>query len=164
MPGRVQRGVGSVVVEQVELHAMGVGPGEEERVHVPVVGADQADVRVSGRVDGLHGVGLKEAFERCLGLGAAIDPQGVTDAVPGGGEALLVGVGVLDDLPLQPVWMGSDDAVSDRSAVILHVDAHRPGEPDLGEQAIHDRGEVVEGVVPRRRIGHVGVAEARVVR
>ena len=143
---------------------MRVRAGQEEQVGVPVVGADLAQVRVTGRVDGLHGLGLQERLERGLGLGAAVDPECVADAVPGLGEAFLVGVGVLDDLPLQPVRVPGDEAVADRSAVVLHVDAHRAGEADLVQEPVDDLGEVVERVVPGRRVGHVGVAEARVVR
>ena len=57
-----------------------------------------------------------------------------------------------------------DEAVPDRAAVVLHVDAHRAGEADLVQEPVDDLGEVVEGVVPRGRVGHLGVAEARVVR
>src|SRR3984957_9742263 len=100
LPCRVVRGVGAVVVEQVQLDAVRVLAGEEEQVHVPVVRADLRRVRVAGEVDGLDGVGLEECLEGCLGFGRPICPQDVADAVPRRGESLLVGVGVLDDLPL----------------------------------------------------------------
>ena len=101
-------------------------------------------------VDELHAVELEERQQRRLGLGAAVDPERVADAVPGGGEALLVGVGVLDDLPLQPVRVPADDAVADRAAVVLHVEPERV-EADLDEQALDDLGEPVERVVEVRR-------------
>ena len=86
-----------------------------------------------GGVDGLDGLRLQEAFQRRLGFGVAGDPEGVPDAVPGCGESFFVGVGVLDDLPLQPVGVRGDETVADGSAVVLHVDPHRTGESDLGE-------------------------------
>ena len=86
-----------------------------------------------GGVDGLDGLRLQEAFQRRFGRGAPIHPEGVPDAVPGCGESFFVGVGVLDDLPLQPVGVGGDETVADGPAVVLHVDPHRPGESDLGE-------------------------------
>jgi hypothetical protein len=87
----------------------------------------------------------------------------VTDSVPRFGEALLVAVGVLNHLPLEPLRVAGDDAVADRAAVVLHVDAHRAGEADPLEQTLDDLGEMVEGVVPVGRIRHVAVAEPGVV-
>jgi hypothetical protein len=59
--------------------------------------------------------------------------------------------------------MARDEAVADRSAVVLHVHPHRTGEADLVQQPVDDVGEVVEGVVPFGWVGHVGVAEPGVV-
>ena len=50
----------------------------------------------------------QDAIERQLVLGAAVDPECVADAVPSLGETLLIGVGVLDGLPLQPVRVLGD--------------------------------------------------------
>ena len=102
----------------------------------------------------------RNGSERRLRLRAAVDPEGVADAVPGRGEALLVGVRVLDHLPLEPVRVTADDAVADRSAVVLQVEPERVKPVSL-EQALDDLGEPVERVV--EAVGHVGVAEARVV-
>jgi hypothetical protein len=63
----------------------------------------------------------QERQQRRLGLGGALLPELKPDAVPGLGEALLVGVGVLHDLPLQPVGVATDDPVADRAAVVLVV-------------------------------------------
>ena len=60
--------------------------------------------------------------------------------------------------------MAGDDPVADRAAVVLHEDAHRTGEADRDEQALDDLREVVERVGPLQRVGHLGVAEARVIR
>ena len=122
---RIQLDVRAVVVEQVELDPARAGPLEEVDVHVPVVGADLLGVAVAVRVDELHAVELEERQQRRLGLGAAVDPERVADAVPGGGEALLVGVRVLDHLPLEPVRVAPDDAVADRAAVVLVVEPER---------------------------------------
>src|ERR1700760_3824754 len=40
LPGWVERSVGAVVVEQVELYPVRLRPGQKEQVHVPVVRAD----------------------------------------------------------------------------------------------------------------------------
>ena len=69
LPGRVQRRVGAVVVEQVELDPVGVRTRQEEQVHVPVVRTNVRRVRVTGQVDGLDGLGLQERLEGCLGFG-----------------------------------------------------------------------------------------------
>jgi hypothetical protein len=160
LPLRVQLDVSPVVVEEVELHPAGAGTLEEVEVHVPVVRADPCRVAVPVQVDLLDTLELEERQERRLRLGAAIDPERVADPVPGGGEALLVGVRVLDHLPLEPVRVPTDDTVADRSAVVLHVEAERM-EARVLEHALHDLGEAVEGVL--EVVGHVGVAETRVV-
>ena len=69
LPGRVQRRVGAVVVEQVELDPVGVRTRQEEQVYVPVIRANLRRVRVTGQVDGLDGLGLQERLEGCLGFG-----------------------------------------------------------------------------------------------
>ena len=136
------------------------GALEEVQVHVPVVGADLLRVAVPVRVDELDAVELEERQEGRLRLGAAIDPERVADAVPGGGEALLVGVRVLDHLPLEPVRVAPDDAIADRAAVVLVVEPEGV-EAGLLEQALDDLREPVEGVL--EVVGHLGVAEARIV-
>src|SRR5262249_59267602 len=51
--------------------------------------------------------------------------------VPCGGKADLVGFGVLNDEPLEPLGMPTDDAESDRTAVVLNVqsEARKPDFP-----------------------------------
>ena len=83
-------------------------------------------------VDELDSVELQERRERRFGLGAAVEPEGVADAVPRGREALFVGVRVLDHLPLEPVRVAPDDAVAYRAAVVLVVEPERP-EPEFVE-------------------------------
>src|SRR5262249_19066590 len=92
LPQWIQLDVGAVVVEEVELDLAGARTLEEMEVHVPVVGADLLGVAVPVRVDELDPVELEEGQERGLGPGAAVDPERMTDRIPGGGEALLVGV------------------------------------------------------------------------
>ena len=164
LPRRVQSSVRSVVVEQVELHAVRVRASQEVEIGGPVVGADPAQIPMAGRVDGLHGVGLKEGHERRFRFRRPVDPKRVPDAVPSRGEAFLVRVGVLDDLPLQPLGVVGDDPVADRPAVVLHVNAHRTGELDSDEEVVDNAGEVVERVRPCGGVWHVRIAEARVVR
>jgi hypothetical protein len=53
-------------------------------------------VAIPVQVDLLDALELEEGNQRCLGLRAAVDPERVPDPVPAGGEALLVGVRVLN--------------------------------------------------------------------
>src|SRR6516165_8728015 len=68
LPCRVQRSIGAVVVQQIQLDAVRVRTCQEEQVHVPVVRADLRRVRVTGQVDALDGLGLEERLEGRLGL------------------------------------------------------------------------------------------------
>jgi len=161
LPLRIELDVGAVVVEEIELHLARTGTLEEVQVHVPVVRADVRWVAVPVQVDELDALKLEERLERLLRLPAAIDPERVPNPIPGSGEALLIGVGVLYHLPLEPVGMTGDDAVADRPAVVLHVEPERV-EAGLFEQALDDLREPVECVL--EVLGHVGVAEAWIVR
>ena len=40
LPGRVERHVLAVVIQQVEVGPVGAGPGQEEEIRIPGVGAD----------------------------------------------------------------------------------------------------------------------------
>src|SRR4030095_5690099 len=90
LPLRIQVDVGAVVVEEVDLNLACIGALEEMQIHVPAVGADPLRIAVSVCVDKLDPVELEEGRERRLRLGAAVDPERVAGAVPGGGRALLV--------------------------------------------------------------------------
>src|SRR5918996_296891 len=125
LPLRIELDVRSVVVEEIELHLAGARALEEVEVHIPVVGADPIRVAVSVRVDELDPIELEEGQERRFCLGAAVEPERMPDPVPGHGEALLLGVRVLDHLPLEPVRVSAHDAVTDRPAVVLVVEPER---------------------------------------
>ncbi len=70
---------------------------------------------------------------------------------------------VLDHLPGQPHWMGSDQSIADRTTIVLHVDPHLPGEANALEGRVDHICEMTERVIPRCGVWHVGVSEARVV-
>jgi hypothetical protein len=134
LPSGIQGGVRAVVVEQVEPHAVGVGTGEEEQVNLPVVGTDLARVWVARGADGLDGVVSQEDLERGLSFGIPVRPELAPDAVPGLGEALFVAIRLLNDLPLQPVGVLVDEAIADRTAVILHVNPVGPVKPTVASR------------------------------
>ena len=76
---------------------------------------------------------LEEPQQRSLGFRGPILPQPVPDSIPGRGEAFLVGVGVLDDQPLEPLGMAAQDPESQRTAVVLDVEPE-PGDFELSNQ------------------------------
>src|SRR6516162_11683998 len=59
--------------------------------------------------------------------------------------------------------MPTDDAKSDRTAVVLSIEAEAR-KPDFSEKRFDDLGCLVEGVGECRRIRHVRVAESRIIR
>ena len=65
--------------------------------------------------------------------------------------------------PFHPLRMPAQDPESHRTAIVLH---EVPGarEASLGEQPLDDLRQTVEGVPEARRVGHIGVAEAGIVR
>ena len=74
-----------------------------------------------------------------------------------------VGVGVLDDLPGQPLGVARDQPVADRSTIVLHVDPHAASKPDVHECAVDYVRQMVERVLPGVGTWHVGVPEAGIV-
>ena len=113
-------------------------------------------------IDALDGVQLQEGHERLFRLGCAVLPQRIAEAVPGRGEAHFIGVGVLDDQPLQPVRVAREDPKAHRPTVVLHEETEA-GEVPLLQEGLHHFGDLVEGVGILRRIRHVAVAEAGIV-
>src|SRR5262245_31046314 len=137
LPLRVECNIRAVVVEQVELHSARVRTLHEPEVHLPVVWADQLRLRVTVLVHELDAVKLEERHQRRFCFRPTILPERVTEAIPCGSESFLVGIGVLQDQPLHPVWLSAEDPKSDRSAVVLHVVA-RAGEASLLQQTFDD--------------------------
>ena len=61
------------------------------------------------------------------------------NAGPLGAQALLIGVGILDDEGPQPLWVRRDDAKADRTAVVVEVESVFI-DFELFEKAIDRRG------------------------
>src|SRR5262245_2130162 len=131
-------------------------------VDAPIVGADLFRIRMPVQVDRLDGVGLQEGADRLLVLRAAVLPVGAAQSFPGSSEANLEGVGILDNEPLQPIRMAIEDAESDGSAIVLHVETEFR-EADLLEEFLSYLCRPVKGVWEILRIRHVRVTEARIV-
>src|SRR5262245_40291776 len=163
LPLRVELYVRPIIIEKVELDPSRVGPIEIMQIHVPVVWTDELRSAVTVSVDQLDRVGLQECFEWLLGLGRPALPIGAAQTVPYGGKTDFVGVGVLNDQPFEPVRPPCDDAEAHRPSVVLNVESEA-GKPGFPEKRFDDLGCPVKGVGELRRIGHVRVAESRIVR
>ena len=108
------------------------------------------------------GVVLQKGRQRPLRLRAAVLPQGASESVPGAGEADLIGVRVLNDQPVERFRVAHHNPEADRAAVVLNEEPVVIEAPVLQER-LDDFGEPVEGVGEGCRIGHVAVAESRIV-
>ena len=95
------------------------------------------------QVDALDGVAGEEGRQRLFGLRRSVHPQRLAEAVPRRGEAFLVGVGVLDDQPVQRLGIAADDAEADRAAIVLRVEAVVI-EALGGQELLHRHRERVE--------------------
>src|SRR5262245_40998161 len=114
-------------------------------------------------VDQLYSVRLQECFQGFFGLWRPAFPIRATKAVPYGSKTDFIRVGVLDDKPFQPVWSPCDDAEAHRAAVVLKIQPEVT-KTGLSEKRLDYFGGLGEGVGELRRVWHVGVAEARIVR
>jgi hypothetical protein len=92
---------------------------------------------MSRGVDGLHSLGLEKRTDGVLRLRAARLPVIAAKLVPSGRKADLIGVGILNDQPFEPLRMPTDDAKADRTTVVLNVKA-KSRETDLGQEFFKD--------------------------
>ena len=88
-------------------------------------------------VGGLHSLGLEKRTDGVLRLRAARLPVIAAKFVPGGRKADLIGVGILDDQPFEPLRMPTDDAKADRTTVVLNIKA-KSRETDLVQEFFND--------------------------
>src|SRR5215470_15043376 len=163
LPLRIERDVRSVIIEKVHLDAAGIGPLHEAEVHVPVVGTDQIRMLVAVEVYRLYRVQLKQARHTLLALWSAVFPERVTQPAPRFRKAFLVRIGVLNDEPLQCIGIACNDSEAYRASVILDEEAVTI-ESLLLQEFRRDFSEPVKGVGKLQRIGHVAIAEARIIR
>ena len=161
LPGGVEGGIASVVVEQGELDGLVAGAIEQALVDVPVVGADGFGVA--------HAVGVLppggfEGEQAAEGVGVfvgAVGPVGL-DGKPELAKAFGVGVAVLDDEGLDAIGVSGGEAEANGGAVVHEVEGVGIEAEGVGE-LFDDVGEVVEGVVEVGDVGHGAVPEAGVV-
>src|SRR5215472_13710935 len=88
LPLRIELYVLSIVVEEVELHPLGVRAREEVQIHVPAIRADQFGIGMAMRVNGPHCLCFEEGLERLLRFRRLAFPVIITQAVPDRRESL----------------------------------------------------------------------------
>src|SRR6266404_2525889 len=97
LPFRVERHIGAVVVEEIQLHPSRIRALQEGEVGVPVVGADQFRPFGAVQVNGLDRVEFEQARYACFGFGCSVHPKCASETCPSGREADLICVCVLND-------------------------------------------------------------------
>ncbi len=113
-------------------------------------------------IDGADGLRAEKGVERRLGFGRATLPERAAETIPGGGEALVVGIGILDDEPLECLRAAADDAETDGPAVVLNKKAVVL-EALEGEEALGNLSQMIEGIRPGGGVGSVAQPKARVI-
>src|SRR6516165_9724092 len=121
LPLGVKLNVGPVVVEVIKLDALGVWTFHKVVVHVPVIRTNQLRIGMPRGVDDLDRRGLEKRANCLFRFRAAGFPVIAAKLVPCRRKADLVGIGVLNDEPFEPLGMPTDDAESDWTAVVLNV-------------------------------------------
>src|SRR5262249_43963098 len=121
LPLGIKLNVGPVVIEEIKLDALGVWTFHKVVVHVPVIRTNQLLIGLRGGVEPLRGRGLENRAICLFGLPAAGFPVIAAKLVPCRRKADLVGIGVLNEEPFEPLGMPTDDTESDRAAVVLNV-------------------------------------------
>ena len=111
----------------------------------------------------LYRVKLKQASDALLALWSPIFPECVAQPCPCLREAFLIRIGVLNDKPLQCIGIACNDSEAYWASVILGEEAVMIEFPLLQEFR-GDFSEPFKGVGKLQRIGHVAIAEARIIR
>src|SRR5262249_31496920 len=143
LPSGIKLNVGPVVVEEIKLDALGVRTFHKVVVHVPVIRTNQLRIGMPRGVDDLNRRGLEKRANCFFRLGVGVFTMVARRLAPGGGNAALVGFGFLNDDPLEPLGMPTGDAESDRTAVVLSIEAEAR-KPDFSEKRFDDLGCLVE--------------------
>jgi hypothetical protein len=85
------------------------------------------------------------------------------NAGPFGAQALLIGIGILDDKCSKPIRMRRDYAKADRPAVVMKVEGVSV-DLELLEKSVDRSGQIVKGVRIRRRRRGVTLTETWKIR
>src|SRR5215471_2681047 len=115
------------------------------------------------KIHSLDGVKLKQTCNAMFRLSGAMLPECISQTTPGIGKANLIGVGVLNNQPLQSLPVTAQDSEADRAAVVLHEQPITIKSLCFQKILCNFR-KPVECVREFVRIGHVAVSEPRIVR
>src|SRR5262249_22160340 len=135
LPLGIKLNVGPVVVEEIKLDALGVWTFHKVVVHVPVIRTNQLRIGMPRGVDDLDRRGLEKRANCLSRPRAAVFQVFAAKLAPCGRKPDLIGFGVLNDEPFEPLGMPTDDAESDRTAVVLNVQSEA-GKADLSEKRL----------------------------
>src|SRR5271163_3874538 len=75
------------------------------------------------QIDRLYGIEFQQPGDRGLILRSAVVPKRIAQVSPSSRESDLVSIRVLDDEPLQRLRLFSHNPETNRTAVVLHVQA-----------------------------------------
>src|SRR5262252_2496242 len=75
------------------------------------------------KIHSFDGVKLKKTCNVMFRLSGAMLPKCISQTTPGIGKANFIGVGVLNNQPLQSLRVTADDSEADRAAVVLYEQA-----------------------------------------
>src|SRR5262249_17638390 len=153
----IQRYVGLVVPEQVELHFISVRPCEIKVVERIAVRRNR------GRVGDAVGVlpdrclGRKKGAEGCAVFFGRVLPV-CADRVPAVAEALDIRITILRDDGGDPLGVPHRKAETSRRAIVKDIDGEAV-KSDHFSEAINSRRDVVEGVAELGPFRHVRLAK-----
>src|SRR5580698_3164212 len=161
LEGRIQRDVGLIVPEQIELHVVGAGASEIVVVERISVRRDMCRVGRAVRILPDRRLGLEKGAQGVSIGRRSVLPIGA-DRIPALAQPFFVGIAVLRNDRRDALRMLRHDAKPGWRAVVEDID-REPREPNHLGEAVDHAGQMIEGVskVPGRR--HIRAAEARQV-
>src|SRR5262245_6776164 len=116
----IQRDIGLVIAEQIELDLVVAGPGEESGIKGPGIRRQPLRVLLTVRVLPLHRFGLQEGAQGRTVFRRGILPVGL-NWIPSLAQALLVGIAVLRDHSGDLLRMTHGKSESHRRAIVKDV-------------------------------------------
>ena len=158
---RIERDVGSIVEEEVELDVLVSGAIEQRLIVAPIVRIDAGNVGHAVDILELRRFRRDEEGERGAMRFGSVGPISL-DRVPESLEPFLIGVAVLHDQCGHPIGMLERQPVSDRRAVIHEVDCVG-ADAKLRQKTVDDVGVMGERVGERLVVGRGAFAKSWIV-
>src|SRR5579883_31333 len=162
LPLGIEWWIRAIAVQQCQLNLTIAGAIEEVLIHRPRVWANHVHIANAIGILPLRCFQRDQESQLALILRRSVLPVGL-DRLPKLSQPLLVGIAILNDQGLHPLWIFSGNAIANRSTVIHHVETVF-FQIDRGNEFLHDLSQMIKRVVKFIHTWHRTIAIPWIIR